>query len=261
MELIVTAAVAPLVAAPAIRAEQVSQLLLGETAEQVEQHGEWRRVRAARDGYEGWLNVGYAIEREPEQAAAWRDRARARSEGAVLAADGHRVRLPLGAHVEATADGARLPDGRGGELVQGRVTAAASLAAAARAETPECWALTRFEGAPYEWGGITPWGVDCSGLVQATFAARGTALPRDSSRQAEAGDPVSLDRIAPGDLLFFQSESGSAAITHVAFYAAGDALVHSTLACGGVLIESFAPGSRAGALRDRLVAARRMEPR
>jgi cell wall-associated NlpC family hydrolase len=72
---------------------------------------------------------------------------------------------------------------------------------------------------------------------------------------------VPLDGLEPGDLLFFRSESGSDAVTHVAFYADDDGLIHSTLACGGVLAESFAPGSRGGSLRERLVAARRLERR
>jgi nucleoside-diphosphate-sugar epimerase len=50
-------------------------------------------------------------------------------------------------------------------------------------------------------------------------------------------------------------------ITHVAFAAEGDTLVHSAVACGGVVSESWLSGSRAGSLRERLVAVRRMEER
>jgi hypothetical protein len=48
------------------------------------------------------------------------------------------------------------------------------------------WAEAFFAGAPYRWGGITTWGVDCSGLVQAAYRVRGIRLPRDSAQQAEA---------------------------------------------------------------------------
>ena len=115
-------------------------------------------------------------------------------------------------------------------------------------------------GAPYQWGGVTPWGADCSGLVQTTFAARGTVLPRDSSQQVHCGTSIPLTAIQPGDLLFFRSENGSA-ITHVAFAGEGDTLVHSTLACGGALSEQWLPGHRAASLRERLVAVRRLEDR
>jgi cell wall-associated NlpC family hydrolase len=96
-------------------------------------------------------------------------------------------------------------------------------------------------------------------LVQTTFAARGVSLPRDSSQQVACGAEVDLAAIQPGDLLFFRGESGH--ITHVAFAGEADTLVHATLACGGMLTESWLPGSRAAALRERLVAVRRLEPR
>ena len=94
--------------------------------------------------------------------------------------------------------------------------------------------------------------------MQTSFLARGVVGPRDSAEQALFGAPVEPALARPGDLLFFRSESGAPAITHVAFAAAGEMLIHSTISCGGVVHESFAPGSRAGeALRPRLVAARR----
>jgi cell wall-associated NlpC family hydrolase len=130
---------------------------------------------------------------------------------------------------------------------------------AARAKPPERWAVEYFFGSPYQWGGVTPWGVDCSGLVQTTFAARGVALPRNSAQQVACGVEISFDAIRPGDLLFFKSESGTA-ITHVAFAGDTNTLVHSTLACGGMIVEPWSPGSRAAGLRERLVAVRRLEP-
>jgi cell wall-associated NlpC family hydrolase len=96
--------------------------------------------------------------------------------------------------------------------------------------------------------------------VQTAFAARGTTLPRDAALQVECGAVVELAAAAAGDLLFFRGESGDR-ITHVAFAAEGSALIHSTVACGGVLREPWLPGSRAAALRDRLVAVRRLEAR
>jgi hypothetical protein len=75
------------------------------------------------------------------------------------------------------------------------------------------------------------------------------------------GVEVALDS-APraGDLLFFRGET-TVSITHVAFARDGEGLVHSALACGGVVAESWQPGTRAAPLRERLVAIRRMEQR
>lgn len=252
-------ALVPLFREPSLRAEQVSQLVLGETAGVEEARGEWRRVTTDHDGYGGWIHVGYAREVEGDTAARWREEARGWSLGALVRVNGHHVRLPLRARVVVEADGLRLPDGRRGALVEGQVPDADDTAAAARASAPERWALRHFDGAPYEWGGVTPWGVDCSGLTQTTFAARGISLPRDSALQVERGAPVEPGAVRAGDLLFFRGEA-TTAITHVAFAGEADTLIHSTVSCGGVVQEPWLPGTRAGSLRERLVAVRRLAP-
>jgi cell wall-associated NlpC family hydrolase len=257
---IARSAIVPLLAQPSLRSEQVSQLVLGETGRVVERSGDWRRIAGDLDGYQGWVHAGYVLEADDAAAERWREEARAWSLGATARIDGRRVPLPLRARVAAAGSGVLLPGGATAELVEGDVPDAGAVTLAARAQPPERWALEHFEGAPYEWGGVTPWGVDCSGLVQTAFAARGTPLPRDAALQVERGTAVDLDGPKPGDLLFFRGESGDR-ITHVAFAAEGDRLIHSTVACGGVLMEPWHPGSRAAVLREQLVAVRRLEAR
>jgi len=257
---IARATIAPVFAQPSLRAEQVTQLVFGETAQVLETGGEWRRLRTHLDGYEGWAHGGYLLEVDGAAADRWRRDAEGWSLGAVVSVAALRLRLPLRARVALANGVMRLPDGAAATLVEGEVAPAARAASAALEQSPERWALERFAGSPYQWGGVTPWGVDCSGLVQTTFAARGVLLPRDASQQVACGAQVPLDAVGPGDLLFFRGED-TPRITHVAFAAPSGGLVHSTVACGGVVAESWLPGTRAAPLRERLVAARRMEQR
>lgn len=256
--LIARAGVAPVCREPSVRSEQVTQLVLGETAKVLEHRGDWRRVRLDLDRYEGWVHAGYTLETDHEIARAWRESAAAWSDGAVMRTGGGViVRLPVRARLGLAAPRLDLPDGRQGALVAGAITPHARVIARARAVSPELWALRSFAGTPYQWGGVTPWGADCSGLVQTTFLARGLPLPRDAARQAEGGEAVPFGERRPGDLLFF-AERGDR-ISHVAFAGPSDTLIHSTLACGGVVLEPWGPGTRAMLLRTQLVAVRRME--
>ena len=77
-----------------------------------------------------------------------------------------------------------------------------------------------FQGTYYQWGGITPWGADCSGMVQTVFGLHGVKLLRDAWQQATQGVLVDggLDGFEAGDLLFF-SDRDDGKITHVALYA------------------------------------------
>jgi SH3-like domain-containing protein len=87
----------------------------------------------------------------------------------------------------------------------------------------------RFMGAPYLWGGTTPWGCDCSGLVQTVYSFNGVLLPRDAKDQLRATRESSVDaeagRFEPGDLLFFGSSLSG--ISHVAISTGGLSFIHS----------------------------------
>ncbi|MBK6781364.1 MAG: C40 family peptidase [Gemmatimonadetes bacterium] len=252
------AGVTPVYREPNLRAEQVTQFVLGETARVLEAQGDWRRVRLDLDRYEGWVHRGYALETDHEVARGWRDSAAGWSEGAVVRTeDGVIVRLPIRARVGLAHPRVDLPDGRRGTVIAGEITPYDRVIARARAVSPDLWARRAFAGTPYQWGGVTPWGVDCSGLVQTSFLVRGITLPRDAAQQATVGEAVPSGQHRPGDLLFF-SERGER-VTHVALAGPSDTLVHSTVACGGFVLEPWSPGTRAMLLRAQLVAVRRVE--
>src|SRR5690606_33138723 len=93
-----------------------------------------------------------------------------------------------------------------------------------------------WRSAPYVWGGTTPWGVDCSGLVQSVYRLHGIDMPRDSDQQARLGDEIPAGRefsnLRPGDLLYFAE--GTSRISHVAISTGGARIIHAALGSGGV---------------------------
>lgn len=252
------AGVVPVKREPNLRSEQVTQLVLGETARVLQTQGEWRRVRLDVDRYEGWVHRGYVLETDHEIARGWRETATGWSEGAAVRTEaGVIVRLPVRARVGFAAPRVDLPDGSQGTVIAGSILPYDRVVARAGAVSPDLWALQTYAGTPYQWGGLTPWGVDCSGLVQTTFLARGISLPRDASQQVAAGAAVAPGDERQGDLLFF-AERGDG-ITHVALSGPSGTLVHATVALGGVVMEPWGPGSRAMVLRTQLVGIRRVE--
>ena len=239
--------IAPLYAEARVSSPQVSQRLAGHLLTVVERRDEWLRVAGA-DGYEGWTHVGYV-----EAPHAVPGAGRLLSLGCAAARPGGEPRLlPLGAWLGP----------------EERVTAGDTVAAEAMAQRfpPDGTAIGgtavgRFAGTSYQWGGITPWGADCSGLVQSVFALHGIQLPRDAWQQAREGRDAGreIGALVPGDLLFF-SDRADGRITHVGIALGGARMVHLALGRGGWAVERLddARDDYVRALVGRFTGARRI---
>lgn len=83
-----------------------------------------------------------------------------------------------------------------------------------------------YVAAPYLWGGKSPFGIDCSGLVQQVYRICGYKLPRDAAQQGEMGVEVSLPESRPGDLAFFKDASGI--VSHVGIVFPHKCILHAS---------------------------------
>jgi hypothetical protein len=236
-------------AAPTHAAEQISQLRLGDvfTVQDEAEGGAWC-FGAGEDGYPGWLRSWHLVDAPagppPDRVVVARGAvAYAAAEGeAVLLDLSFGTRLPALGEPRAGRQGWRLPDGREAW------TPAEALALwpphlsdeALREEL-----LRRGErllGLPYEWGGASSAGLDCSGLVQLLAGSLGIVLPRDAELQAGAGrplDPADPGAWRPGDLLFY----GRGRADHVGVLAPGGRLLHAS---GTLRLELLGAGGELG---------------
>jgi gamma-D-glutamyl-L-lysine dipeptidyl-peptidase len=232
---------------PSHAAEQISQLRLGQSfrAWTADTGGDWL-LGSGNDGYPGWMRRWHLLPARPTRpghvlTTRHGSALAAPAVGAALLRD-----LSFGTEIEAVGDPEggfipwHLPDGRRAW------TACDDLApmGAPEAESARETLLRRAErllSVPYEWGGSSSRGFDCSGFVQTVFGSLGIRLPRDADLQAACGverDSAVKGSWRAGDLVFY----GQPRIDHVGILQSLEPLrlLHAS---GEVKIEDLGPGA------------------
>ncbi|MFQ6613402.1 MAG: C40 family peptidase, partial [Fidelibacterota bacterium] len=185
------------------------------------------------DHYTGWVSRSQVVVSDEAYAG---DVLALDYYGLILNEEGNRPPRPItqGARLKTVESNrtlvVELPDGTRGNY-SGRWTSENL------SPTPENIVQTTksFLGIPYIWGGRSPWGFDCSGLIQTIFSRCGITLPRDAGLQKEflRQAIIAPEEAEPGDLFFF---SRGQKITHVGLALGNNQILHAQ---GWVRIESL----------------------
>jgi cell wall-associated NlpC family hydrolase len=113
-------------------------------------------------------------------------------------------------------------------------------------------AALAMQGAPYRYGGESPLGFDCSGLVAYAAKRAGFEVPRTAREQLQSGIPVNRQSLQPGDLVFMRLPNE----LHVGIVTGDGRFVHAPKTGGRVRLDQL----EAQPYRDGFVAGRRIQP-
>lgn len=197
--------VAPVRAENSDKAEIVTEMLFGESADILEVNKNWTKIKMHYDEYEGWIDTKQLRLVTEEDLAKRKVTVVTEDFSSVLMKDGKTL-LSIGSEVEFPVVASR----RSHDLRE-------SIALAAK----------EFLNVPYLWGGKSFFAVDCSGFTQLVYKIHDIKLPRDTYQQAEIGVPLTfVEESQPGDLAFFENPEGK--IIHVGIMLDNQRIIHAS---------------------------------
>lgn len=215
--------VIPIRQEPSDRSEQVSQLLFGDHYEVINQdRKEWLRIRVVFDGYEGWISAKqhHMITAEYAEFIGKADFRVTTDVVSSILYNKVMVPIVIGSIIPISASELfRMEEQfafNGESKTLGQKRDVEFMLSQAR----------KYLHAPYQWGGKSPFGIDCSGFVQMVFRLNGYTLPRDARDQARTGKPVDFGSEKPGDLAFFHNEKQE--IVHVGIVLPDSRIIHAS---------------------------------
>jgi len=212
----------------------VTQLLFGESYRVIKQTEDWLEIIKSFDNYPCFIHAKqhYAITEKEHQRLSKQKQAYVNDLVQTIYDVNENAHFPvtIGAHLPHFIEG-QFQIGSKEYQYQG------SLAHSGEKKPTKKIIQTAFLflQSPYLWGGLTPFGIDCSGFTQLVFKLNGYNLPRDSYQQVELGKPLGfVEEAEAGDLAYFDNEEGR--IVHVGILISNKEIIHAS---GSVRIDKF----------------------
>ena len=215
--------VIPVRATASDKAEQVTQLLFGDHYTVTEVTDKWLKIQVYEDQYEGWIDrkqyhqisdayfeqinlSNYKVCTDLVASILYHKNLVPVTIGSIIPISTNEI-FKVEEHLGFNGDAKSLSERRDFEYLK-------SIA----------W---KYLNAPYQWGGKSPFGIDCSGFTQVVFKICGYKINRDASQQAKQGKEVAtFEEAVPGDLMFFSNEKGN--VTHVGILCEDQSIIHAS---------------------------------
>ncbi len=207
------------------QSEMVTQLLFGEhyTVLEATKDNKWIRIENYFDGYKGWIDIRQhnPISEEYFSQINHSDYKVCTDISASILYQKHHIQILMGSILPiATNELFKMEEQMAfnGE--------AKSLSQRRDFEYLKTIAL-KYLNAPYQWGGKSPFGIDCSGLIQQAYRICGYPLKRDVVDQALQGSAVDgFENAVPGDLAFFKNDEDK--MLHAGIILDGGTIIHAS---------------------------------
>ena len=200
---------------PADTSEQTSQVLYGDFFKVLEVRKKWSKIRLAFDKYEGWIDnkqFQFCTKEDYDQLLKAPPLLSINLVDYILMPNEQMMPVTQGISLNALKILNHKFEGKTISEIQPKNELINT-------------ALT-YLNAPYEWGGKSVFGIDCSGFTQMVYKLNGYKLKRDASQQATQGEALSfIEESEPGDLAFFDNEEGK--IIHVGIMMQDNYIIHA----------------------------------
>jgi cell wall-associated NlpC family hydrolase len=208
--------ISPIRKMPDETSEMISQLLFGEPVEIIHIKDNWCKIRTIQDLYEGYTDLKQLFLLSESEKNKWLSNYQFQRNKTLTIKGKSGLFITLrGSFISNTAASFKIGEDNYEiiNFIDDRQPNLIDLAA-------------NYLNTPYLWGGKSPFGIDCSGFVQAVFRFYNIMLPRDAKDQFLFGKTVEFKQIKEGDVAFFKNEIGK--ISHVGILDGRNKIIHAS---------------------------------